>query len=74
MLLANVILIHLIVLSEIHAQQNNEIPNSPCPNIFQYKYNGNEWYGEITLPSPPIQHREVVLHLTLSLRAATAVS
>lgn len=53
---------------------NGEIPNSPCPQYFQYKFNGNDYFGEIILPSPPIQHREVILHITLSLRAATTVS
>lgn len=69
-------LLHLFVLhlSLAEQQPRSDVPASPCPQIFQYKFNGNDWFGEIILPSPPIQHREVVLHLTLSLRAATAVS
>lgn len=54
-------------------QQHYDLPPSPCPHLFQYTYNGNNWIGEIELPSPPIQHHEVVLHVTLSLRAATTV-
>lgn len=50
-----------------------DIPSSPCPQLFQYKYNGNDWIGELELPSPPIQHHEVILHITLSLKAATTV-
>lgn len=55
-------------------QQFYDTPSSPCPQLFQYKYDGNNWIGELELPSPQIQHREVVLHITLSLRAATTVS
>lgn len=54
-------------------QQSQGVPNSPCPQLFQYRYDGNNWYGEMVLPSPPIQHNEVILLVTLSLRAATSV-
>lgn len=53
--------------------QYYDIPSSPCPQLFQYKYNGNDWIGELELPSPPIQHHEVILHITLSLKASTTV-
>lgn len=53
--------------------QYYDIPPSPCPQLFQYKYNGNDWIGELELPSPPIEHHEVILHITLTLRAATTV-
>ncbi|GAB0088229.1 Serine protease gd [Sergentomyia squamirostris] len=29
-------------------------PNSPCPRIFHYIYNGQEWQGVIEITSPPI--------------------
>lgn len=54
-------------------QLNNE-PSSPCPSVFQYVYYDNEWYGDLEVPSPPIEHREVILYVTLSLRASTNVS
>lgn len=57
----------------VNLQQYYDVPSSPCPQLFQYKFDGNNWIGELQLPSPPIQHNEVVLHLTLSLRAATTV-
>lgn len=63
-------LLLLIILGVV----TGDVPKSPCPQYFQYKFNGNDYFGEITLPSPPIQHREVLLHITLSLRAATIVS
>lgn len=54
-------------------QQSFNVPSSPCPHIFQYKFDRNNWIGVIELSSPPIQHHEVILHITLSLRAATTV-
>lgn len=57
----------------VRAQKNN-LPSSPCPRVFQYKFDGEEWYGELDVPSPPIEHREVILQVSLSLRAATNVS
>lgn len=57
----------------VNPQQYFDIPSSPCPQLFQYKFDGNNWIGELELPSPPIQHREVILNLVLSLRAATTV-
>lgn len=58
----------------IQLTEPQDIPNSPCPRIFQYKYSGNDWYGEMQLPSPPIQPGEIVLTLILTLKAATSVS
>lgn len=65
------VLLEIIVLTK--TQQIFDIPPSPCPHLFQYKLQGNDWIGVLELPSPPIQHHEVILHLTLSLRAATTV-
>lgn len=67
----------LVLLGLFHVtkeqQQHFDVPSSPCPHLFQYKYNGNTWIGELELPSPPIDHYEVILHITLSLNAATTV-
>lgn len=73
-----IVLLHLLLLGikfRVTQQQpsKGDIPDSPCPQLFKYKYNGNDWYGELELPSPPIQHREVILKVVLSLRAATNV-
>lgn len=54
--------------------QRNNVPSSPCPSVFQYKYDDNGWFGVLEVPSPPIEHREVILHVSLSLRASTSVS
>lgn len=75
MQIPSVFVLVLILLKQFQCtNQHYDLPSSPCPNLFQYKYDGNNWIGELELPSPPIQHHEVVLHITLSLRAATTVS
>lgn len=60
-------------IAQTSQQYGDNVPNSPCPRLFQYKYNG-DWYGELQLPSPPIQPGEIVLTVVLTLRAATSVS
>lgn len=67
------IFIIIFKLLTLNAQRNN-LPSSPCPELFQYKFNGNDWYGELELPSPKIDQREVILQVSLSLRASTNVS
>lgn len=64
----------LLIWHGIAMTEPQEIPNSPCPRIFQYRYHGNDWYGELQVPSPPIQPGEIILTLVLTLRAATSVS
>lgn len=69
-------IIRLVVLWSqffITKQQYFNIPSSPCPQLFQYKFDRGKWIGVIELASPPIQHHEVILHITLSLKAATTV-
>lgn len=68
-----IVLITLLWSLSVLGQLNNE-PSSPCPSVFQYIYHDNEWYGDLEVPSPPIEHREVILYVTLSLRASTNVS
>lgn len=29
-----------------------QVPQSPCPGIFQYKYDGNRWLGLIQIKAP----------------------
>lgn len=46
--------------------QNNNLM-SPCPEIFQYRYNG-DWYGFIQIPSPRLG-QTIKLTLFMTLRA-----
>lgn len=64
-----------LVLRHIHPSNSQfyDIPSSPCPQLFQYKFYQNDWIGVLELPSPPIEHHEVILHVKLSLKAATQV-
>lgn len=52
-------------------QQNNH-PSNPCPEIFQYKFNGNEWYGVVEIPDLHLQYKHSIeLIVTLYLRVST---
>uniref|UniRef100_A0A1B0CQ41 Trypsin-like serine protease n=1 Tax=Lutzomyia longipalpis TaxID=7200 RepID=A0A1B0CQ41_LUTLO len=42
------------VLTAAHLQLISCQGNSPCPRIFRYIYNGQEWQGAIEVNSPPI--------------------
>lgn len=48
--------------------QGQGIPETPCPALFQYDFNGNEYFGIIELPSPRIG-QTVKLNVIMSLRA-----
>lgn len=41
---------------------------TPCPDIFQYRYDGGEWIGMVEIPSPPLG-QTIKLNVMLSLRA-----
>lgn len=70
-----VILVLIINLVKIdYSNQQNSQLVSPCPNVFQYQFDGSSYYGLITTPSPSLDKREVVLQLSLSLRGSTTVS
>lgn len=62
------ILILIVLMSNSHQQRNN-FPVSPCPNVFLYKYDGQEWYGEIKTPTTLIlQQGSALLEVTFTLR------
>lgn len=45
---------------------------SPCPDIFQYRYDGNEWSGYMEIQGPQIgQSIHLVLYLSLKARLST---
>lgn len=54
-------------------QTQIDIPNSPCPQLFQYKFNGNDYFGELQLPSPSIHSGETTLTMVFTVRAVTDV-
>lgn len=56
-------------------QQRNNFPVSPCPNVFLYKYDGQEWYGEIKAPTSfLLQQQSAMLKVTFTLRLQHNVS
>lgn len=42
------------------------MPISPCPKIFQYRFDGNEWFGLIAVRHPDVQALQI--RVTLSMR------
>lgn len=42
------------------------MPISPCPKIFQYRFDGNEWFGLIAVRHPEVQALQI--RVTLSMR------
>lgn len=46
----------------------NDVPISPCPDIFYYELNGNEWTGIVSLQN--LENAEFIkLNLQMSIRA-----
>lgn len=55
---------------KIKGQNNNLM--SPCPEIFQYRYSGTNWYGFIQIPSPQLgQTINITLYMTLRAQLFT---
>lgn len=68
-------IILLIGLAVNSHQEFNNFPVSPCPNVFLYKYDGQEWHGEIKIPTSAIlQQQSNMLKVTFTLRASQNVS
>lgn len=45
---------------------------SPCPEIFQYRYDGNEWSGYMQIQGPQIgQSIHLVLYMSLKARLSS---
>lgn len=69
-LLKRALCVLLILANRTYGQQDNH-PLSPCPNIFQYKFDGSEWYGVVQVPDAPFQKERIALNVKLLLRAST---
>ncbi|XP_041566648.1 serine protease gd isoform X2 [Drosophila elegans] len=45
------------------------MPISPCPKIFQYRFDGTEWFGLMAVRSPDVHsHQPLHIRVTLSMR------
>ncbi|KAH8287182.1 hypothetical protein KR054_004147 [Drosophila jambulina] len=44
------------------------MPVSPCPKIFQYRYDGSEWFGLMAVRSPDARQLPLHIRVTLSMR------
>lgn len=51
------------------------VPPSPCPNVFEYRFDGNQYFGFIRVNSPQHQlRRNILLQVTLSIGRPVDVS
>lgn len=62
--LATLLIICLGRFFEVVAQG---MPITPCPKIFQYRFDGSEWFGLMAIHSPE-SHHPLHLRVTLSMR------
>lgn len=69
MIKSNIYVTISVILSHLICNSNEQsVPSSPCPNIFQYAYEGNQWVGMIQLSN--VQYSsELKVDVVLSLRA-----
>lgn len=42
----------VVVLSVYVVHSEPDIPYNPCPHLFRYYSEGDQWYGNITIPTP----------------------
>lgn len=45
-----------------------QTPASPCPDLFRYRYDGNEWHGMLEIPFASLG-QTIKLNVMLSLKA-----
>lgn len=45
-----------------------QTPDSPCPNIFRYHYDGNEWQGIVDVPYNSLA-QTIKLNVMLTVKA-----
>lgn len=53
-----------IIFENIHKTYTQGVPISPCPKMFQYRFDGSEWYGLLSVRNPDFGQ---VLHLRVIL-------
>ncbi|KAH8235882.1 hypothetical protein KR032_010120 [Drosophila birchii] len=66
--LAVIILITLICSKHVSWTVAQGMPVSPCPKIFQYRYDGSEWFGLMAVRSPDARQMPLHIRVTLSMR------
>lgn len=56
-----------IILEHINKIFTQGIPISPCPKMFQYRFDGQEWFGILSVRNPDFG-QPLHLRVTLSMR------
>ncbi|XP_037933104.1 serine protease gd-like [Teleopsis dalmanni] len=63
----HILTIFFIILEHINRALTQGIPLSPCPKLFQYRFDGAEWFGLLSVRNPDIG-QALHLRVTLSMR------
>ncbi|XP_064555233.1 serine protease gd isoform X2 [Drosophila montana] len=58
--------IFLICIEQFTKAIAQGMPISPCPKVFQYRYDGSEWFGLTAIRNPDVQALQI--RVTLSMR------
>lgn len=67
-MLKSLIIICTLLYVTIKTVNTQNVPQSPCPDTFEYRYDGQQWFGSLVVPSP-VLGETLMLHLHMSLRA-----
>lgn len=59
--------IMFIIFEHINKIFTQGIPISPCPKMFQYRFDGSEWFGILSVRNPDFG-QALHLRVTLSMR------
>lgn len=58
--------IFLICIEQFTKALAQGMPISPCPKVFQYRFDGSEWFGLTAIRNPDVQALQI--RVTLSMR------
>lgn len=57
----------VLMIYQICKVMSQSAPVSPCPKVFQYRFDGSEWFGLLSVKNPEVG-KPLHLKVTLSLR------
>ncbi|XP_034490185.1 serine protease gd [Drosophila innubila] len=67
----NITTILLICFEQFTKTIAQGMPISPCPKIFQYRFDGNEWFGIIAVRNPEVQGLQIRVLLSMRGKPTT---
>ncbi|XP_055377368.1 serine protease gd [Condylostylus longicornis] len=63
----NIIAIYILIIVQQGVIHSQIMPISPCPNYFQYRFDGQHWFGRLRIENP-LSNDPLHLKVTLSVR------